>query len=132
MSKNKTTAEDRLTASTISEAFGEAISPKFIAALRTPDEEFEIEEAKRAYDEAWRDYKGARSRFMDMVLNGGLDIPADQRLGHDDLTDTERELILADRQATVRNAWVLFQEAEARYDCACTVDSHTEVKPRKP
>lgn len=86
------------------------------------------DETRRAYDEAWRCYKKARSLFMDMILHGGSEIPVDQRIGHDDLTDMERRIILNEREQRVRSAWELFQDAEGEY--ACVVD--IEVESRRP
>lgn len=101
------------------------------------EERFEVDadlalegEARRAYDEAWRDYKRARSRFMDMVLNGGDDVPVEQRIGHDDLTRMERDIILAEREQRARSAWELLQDAQFNYMLA--VDPSVEVEPRKP
>lgn len=93
-------------------------------------EDARLEETGRAYALAWSAYEEARTRFMDMVLHGGTDVPLDERLGHDDLTDAERELILADREATVRMTWGMFQLAQFEYTLA--VDGNTLVEQRRP
>ncbi|MGP6177853.1 hypothetical protein ACTU6U_11200 [Microbacterium sp. A196] len=97
-------------------------------AEATDSGHYDVETAELAYAAAWSEYEAARSRFMDMMLNGGTEVPLDQRLGLDDITDTERELIRADRLMHAQSAWGLFQEAEGDYMNAVDLDDVPEQR----